>query len=70
MADQNKKDKCPHCGYEGKFESGTVFDPFCGRGTVGVVAKKLNRNFIGIDLNPKYIEMSKRCINNTMSSLF
>jgi len=47
-----------------------VLDPFCGSGTTGVVAKKLGRNFIGIDLNPEYLELAKKRINNTQKSLF
>lgn len=34
---------------------GIVLDPFFGAGTTGVVARKLGRNFIGIELNEKYI---------------
>ena len=30
------------------------FDPFMGSGTVGRVAKKLNRQFVGFELNPDY----------------
>ena len=41
---------------------GTVLDPFFGAGTVGVVAKQLGRDFIGIELNPKYREMAERRI--------
>ena len=37
---------------------GVVLDPFFGAGTVGVVAKKLGRDFIGIELNPSYIEIA------------
>lgn len=36
----------------------TVIDPFFGSGTVGEVATKLNRKFIGIELNPDYIELN------------
>ena len=41
---------------------GLVLDPFFGAGTVGVVAKQLGRNYIGIELNPKYCKMAKRRI--------
>ena len=33
-----------------------VLDPFLGSGTTAVVAKKLQRNFIGIEENPKYVK--------------
>lgn len=41
-----------------------VLDPFCGSGTVGVVARQLGRRFIGIELNPAYCEMARRRIEN------
>jgi site-specific DNA-methyltransferase (adenine-specific) len=39
---------------------GTVLDPFMGAGTTAVVARKLNRNYIGIELNPGYVEMANK----------
>lgn len=36
-----------------------VLDPFCGRGTTCRAAQILNRKWIGFDLNPEYIELSK-----------
>lgn len=41
-------------------EKGIVLDPFMGAGTTAVVAKKLGRDFIGIELNEKYIELSQK----------
>ena len=35
-------------------ENGIVFDPFLGSGTTSVVAKKLNRNYCGIEMNQEY----------------
>jgi site-specific DNA-methyltransferase (adenine-specific) len=35
-----------------------VLDPFFGSGTAGVVAEALNRRYIGIELNPKYVEIA------------
>jgi site-specific DNA-methyltransferase (adenine-specific) len=49
--------------------SGTVLDPFCGSGTTGAVAKRLGREFIGIELNPEYIKLAKKRIKNTQKSL-
>jgi|SRR5215469_7900408 len=39
---------------------GTVLDPFCGSGTTGVVAHKLGRKFVGIELNPDYIKLAEK----------
>ncbi len=36
-----------------------VLDPFFGSGTVGVVCQELNRLFVGIELNDKYIKIAK-----------
>ena len=41
---------------------GTVLDPFCGSGTTGIVSVRNERDFIGIELNPEYAEMSIRRI--------
>lgn len=39
-------------------EGGVVLDPFMGAGTTALVARKLNRNFIGFELNKEYIEIA------------
>jgi len=36
-----------------------ILDPFFGAGTVGVVAKQLGRDFIGIELNAEYCKMAE-----------
>jgi len=51
------------CILAGCPESGIVLDPFFGSGTVGMVAKKNGRGFIGIELNPDYIKLAKKRIN-------
>lgn len=48
---------------------GAVLDPFFGSGTTGRVAKKLNRHYIGIELNPEYIEISSRRTNNVQMTM-
>jgi DNA modification methylase len=40
-----------------------------GSGTTGVACKELGRNFIGIEIIPKYFEIAQRRINNTMENL-
>lgn len=50
------------CGCNAGFEPGIILDPFCGSGTVGVVAYKLGRRFIGIDLSYSYCVLSKKRI--------
>ncbi len=57
------------CVLAGCPKGGIILDPFAGAGTTGVVAKKNNRNFIGIELNEKYLDMAQHRINNTMSNL-
>ena len=42
------------------FRSGIVLDMFAGSGTTLVVARKLGRDFIGIELNPEYVKIAKR----------
>lgn len=51
------------CVLAGCPENGIVLDPFSGSGTTAMVAKRNNRNYIGIELNPAYIEISNRRIN-------
>jgi len=49
----------------GSKERDTIIDPFMGSGTTGVVAKRLNRNFIGIEIDANYFEIAKKRIENT-----
>lgn len=50
-------------------ENGIVFDPFLGSGTTSVVAKKLNRKYIGIELNEEYgVWAEKRLLNAVIDS--
>ena len=45
--------------------NGIVLDIFMGSGTTGVVAKKQNKNYIGIELNEEYIKIAEKRINET-----
>ena len=40
-------------------EGDVVLDPMCGSGTTLLMAKKNNRNYIGIDIAEEYVELSK-----------
>lgn len=41
-----------------------VLDPFMGIGATGVACKQLNRNFIGVELDPQYFEIAKHRIED------
>lgn len=47
------------CKCNADFESGIVLDPFCGRGTVGKVAKHLGLHYILFDIKPEYCELAR-----------
>jgi len=51
------------CGCNVGWRKGIVLDPFCGSGTTLYVAQQLGRSWIGIDIKPEYVEMSKRRIS-------
>lgn len=48
---------------------GVVLDPFFGSGTTGRVAAKFNRHYLGIELNPEYIEISNRRTNHVQMTM-
>jgi site-specific DNA-methyltransferase (adenine-specific) len=46
-------------------ENDIVLDPFLGSGTTAIVANKLNRNWIGIEISKDYCDLAKRRIGRT-----
>lgn len=44
---------------------GVVLDPFVGTGTTTSVAKKLGRNWLGIDVEPRFAELAQRRTNDS-----
>lgn len=50
--------KRPMCGCGALLRPGLVMDPFFGSGTVGVVAQELDRDWLGIELNPTYVQLA------------
>ena len=52
------------CILAGSRVGGIVLDPFFGSGTTGRTATKLNRHYIGCELNPEYVEISNKRTSN------
>ena len=50
------------CILSGSRVGGVVLDPFMGSGTTCMVAKQNGRGYIGIELNPEYVELAKKRI--------
>lgn len=46
------------CILAGSPEGGLVLDPFFGSGTTGIVAARLGRRWIGVEINPQYADMA------------
>ena len=55
---------CAYLVTLGSREGETVLDPFMGSGTTGVAAVVLNRDFIGCELDPEFVEISRRRIKH------
>lgn len=51
-------------------KGGTIMDPFMGSGTTAVVAEKLGRQWIGIELNPEYIKIAEKRLRELQKPLF
>uniref|UniRef100_UPI004025BA97 DNA-methyltransferase n=1 Tax=Bacteroides xylanisolvens TaxID=371601 RepID=UPI004025BA97 len=47
-------------------DRGIVLDPFMGYGTTAVVARKLDRNYIGFELNPDYVCLAEKRISEEL----
>jgi site-specific DNA-methyltransferase (adenine-specific) len=45
------------------FKGETVLDPFLGSGTTSLAARKLDRNSVGYEINPEFIEKAKQKLN-------
>ncbi len=46
-------------------ENAVVLDPFCGSSTTGVACRRLKRNYIGIDNNEEYLQLSIERLRHT-----
>lgn len=52
------------CVLAGSESGDTILDPFMGSGTVGVIALKYDRKFIGVELNPEYAALAETRIHS------
>ena len=57
------------CVLAGSREGDVVLDPFIGSGTTAFVAKKLGRQYLGIELNPKYVDMANKRLTQLQERL-
>jgi len=57
------------CILAGTDKGDTILDPFFGAGTTGVAAYKHDRKFVGIELNPEYVEIAAKRIEAEASQL-
>ena len=57
-------DLAERCIKAGSKQGDTVLDPFGGAGTTGLVADRLNRHAVLLELNPEYAEMAERRIRS------
>lgn len=46
-------------------ENDLVLDPFCGSGTTCLAAKNLKRNYLGIEINPEYVNLANERLKQT-----
>src|SRR5690606_12312669 len=61
----------PTCTCENNDGSGKciVLDPFAGSGTTLLVAERLGRQAVGIEINPEYVEMAKRRLSKVQLAM-
>jgi DNA modification methylase len=51
-------------------EGGITLDPFSGAGTTALVAAKLNRNYVGIELNPQYVAIAEKRLRKELGMFY
>jgi DNA modification methylase len=55
----------PTCDHDAAPIPATILDPFFGSGTVGLVARRLGRNFAGVDLSFEYLQLARERLGLT-----
>ncbi|WP_430333464.1 DNA-methyltransferase [Rhodococcus sp. ACT016] len=61
-----RKPPRPSCNCDAPAEPGLVLDPFIGSGTTAVVAARTGRDWLGIDINPRYVELAEERIRTAL----
>jgi DNA modification methylase len=56
------------CVLAGSLGGDVVLDPFMGAGTTGLVAQMFAREFIGIELNPAFLELARTRIHSALAT--
>jgi DNA modification methylase len=62
ISESKTTDWQPTCSCDAEVIPCTVLDPFLGSGTTAMVAQELDRRWVGIELNPEYVEIAERRI--------
>ena len=57
----------PNCRCKATWQPGLVLDPFMGSGTTAIVAERLGRDWLGIELKPEYVAMAMERIHERRS---
>ena len=57
------------CIMLGSKEGDTILDPFMGSGTTGVACVETGRNFIGMEIEPKYFEIAEKRIKDAQQQM-
>lgn len=57
----------PDCRCEVGWQPGVVLDPFMGSGTTAIVAERLGRRWIGVELNPEYADLTRNRVATARS---
>lgn len=58
------------CILAGSREGDLVLDPFNGAATTGVVCKRLKREYLGIELNPEYVDISNERLQRVGAEIY
>jgi site-specific DNA-methyltransferase (adenine-specific) len=59
VAERGRGPAGPVCTFPASPRPGVVLDPFFGSGTVGLAARELGRDWLGIELKPEYVELAR-----------